>query len=298
MNKAYIILAHKNIEQLVQTLERLNDQSSYFFIHIDSKMHGLHPSIFLGFGDKVHLMERIDTKWAGFSLVQATLNAMKAIKETGRQYHTITLLSGQDYPIKSNRFIDDFFRNSHARVFIEHFEMPNYERWRPNGGMYRLDKYYFGLKSYELFSSRVLNFLCNFLTFLKRKQPLKLQPYGGSQWWTIDMYSLDYILKYVKTYPAYSLFHKSTFAPDELFFQTILLNAKDDRIVKSIVNSNYRFVRWSSSSKSHPETLQLSDLNDIVQSDALFARKLDVTEHPELFELIDKHCLNKEQATA
>ncbi|MDB5110023.1 MAG: hypothetical protein JWR67_1137, partial [Mucilaginibacter sp.] len=35
VKKAFIILAHKNEDQLVRLIDRLNDVYSYFFIHID-----------------------------------------------------------------------------------------------------------------------------------------------------------------------------------------------------------------------------------------------------------------------
>ncbi len=296
MEKAYIILAHKNIEQLNRLLEQLNDDASYFFIHIDLKLPDNELSTLNWLPDRMQMVKRLDTKWADFSLVEATLNAMEAVKATNKEFVSVNLLSGQDYPIKSNNYINNFFKNKDQRILIEYYQLPNYDKWSPRGGLYRVDKFFFGMKSHELLGSKTLNFLGNIFPGLKRNQPYNLLPFAGSQWWTIDMYALNYILGFVKIHPAYSTFHKDTFAPDEIFFHTILLNSKDKRIRNSIANNNKRFIRWKHSGMSHPELLQEEDLHDIMKSDSLFARKFDLEEHPGILDMIDKHCLNKETA--
>lgn len=298
MKKAYIILAHKNIEQLLRLVKRLDDHSSLFYIHIDKKLNFLDLELLTRLPGRVQIMDRMVTRWAGFSLVEATLKAMRAAKDSQINFHTITLLSGQDYPIKSNDYINKFFQHSEQRIFMEHFKIPNYEKWQPRGGMYRLDKYFFGLKPHQLFSSRAVNLVSRYVPFLRRNQPKNLQPYAGSQWWTIDSYALDYILHFVDQNPGYSKYHRSTFAPDEVFFQTILLNATDERITKSIVNDNKRFARWQTENISHPEFLNAGAFDNIINSPALFARKFDLEQNPEIFELIDKCCLSKEAAMA
>ena len=298
MEKAYIILAHRNMEQLNRLLDKLNDEHSYFFVHIDAKLSAKEFAAFNDSSERIKLIERINIKWADFSLVEATLGAMRAISVAGREFHTITLLSGQDYPIKTNESINHFFENAGHNIFMEYYRIPNYEKWSPRGGLYRVDKYFFGLKEYQLFTSRVVNFLANIFPVLQRKQPAGLIPYAGSQWWTIDMYALNYILNFVENNPLYNSFHKATFAPDEIFFHTIILNAKDERIKSAILNNNKRFIRWKTSAMSHPELLQGDDISDICNSDALYARKLDLETNQEVFDLIDEECLKKETVAA
>jgi hypothetical protein len=298
MDKAYIILAHKNMEQLNRLLARLDDGCSYFFIHIDAKLPDRELSALVFNQEKAQLVDRIFTKWADFSIVEATLKALEAVRASNKEFGSISILSGQDYPIKSNEYISDFLAHSDKRIFMEHFELPNHEKWSPRGGMYRIDKYFFGLKEYELFTSRTFNFLGSIFPGLKRSHPEHLKHYAGSQWWTIDMYALNYILNFVKANPAYTAFHKATFAPDEIFFHTILLNAKDTRIRSGIAGNNKRFIRWKTTSMSHPEFLTRDDLEDMRHSDALFARKFDLEETPEIFNLIDQQCVNEKTVAA
>src|ERR1700709_746531 len=98
MEKAYIILAHKNPQQLYRLIQKLDDQHSTFFIHIDKKVPLAGFEQILGLNNKVIFTKRVYTEWGGFGLVEATLNAMQAVKDSLKRYERIILLSGQDYP--------------------------------------------------------------------------------------------------------------------------------------------------------------------------------------------------------
>jgi glutathione synthase/RimK-type ligase-like ATP-grasp enzyme len=123
---------------------------------------------------------------------------------------------------------------------------------------------------------------------LERRIPDGMKPYAGSMWWIIDDYSMRYILDYVKNNPEYTAFHKKTFAPDEVFFHMILLNATDEKVRERIVNDDKRFIKWKDIESAHPEQLEEKDLEDIRRSDALFARKFDITEDDEILNLIER----------
>jgi len=292
VKKAYIILAHKYPEQLHRLVKRLDDAHSAFFVHIDKNVEISQFKRLGEFGDAVHFVERVGSEWGSFGQVQSVLNGLKAVKESSTQFDIINLLSGQDYPIKSNAEIDSHFKASQYSVFIDYFPLPNFKKWKEdNGGMYRVNKYFFGLKRYKLFFSKSINFLATFIPFLRRKIPDGMKPYAGSQWWSIDMYALNYVLDYINKHPKYAAFHQYTFACDELFFQMILVNSIDERIQKSIENDNKRFMKWKTSDSSHPETLVTDDLPDISNSKALFARKFDLTKDGDIFDIIDKKCL-------
>lgn len=274
MKKAYIILAHKQPEQLYKLIERLDDNFSTFFIHIDKKKSIADFNNLLVFKDKVQFIKREASNWGGIGIVIAILNAFKVIKECNQEKRQIILLSGQDYPIKTNNHIDDFFSTSKYSVFIEYWSMPNFEVWKDKGGMGRISKYYFGKKIYQKYLAKTINFIAIILPFLKRALPYNLKPFCGWMWWSIDNYALEYILQFINKHPKYLKYHKYTFVPDEFFFQTILLNSKDKRLLASITNNNMRYIRWQEG-KAHPDTLRVNDLQNLLQSDALFARKFD-----------------------
>lgn len=297
MMKAYIIMAHKNPSQVHRLISRLNDGRSAFFLNIDKKVPIAPFEVLKEFGEIIHFVERVNIRWAGFGSVQASLNALKAIKDSKEDFERVFLLSGQDYPIKSNRYINAFLKNSSESVFIEYDPIPNYQKWpgADRGGLYRVDKYFLGLKWHELFRSKSMNFLATYLPFLRRKTPNDMIPFTGSAWWSLDSYALDYILSYHEKHSEYGAFHHFTFVPDELYFNMLIANSKDEKLLASLKNNNKRLIIWESPSAAHPNTLRVNDFDTILASDQLFARKFDVAKDAEILDLIDRHILWKTQ---
>jgi hypothetical protein len=290
MKKAYVILAHKNAAQLRRLITALHDGHSVFFIHIDGRSDITSFASVADFGNSVQFVPRVKTTWAGFGLVEAVLNGMMAVKKCREHIEHVFLLSGQDYPIKSNDYINDFIADQGEKIFIEYFQLPNFEKWKPNGGLYRVNKYFMGLKPHQRFAAKAANAVAGVIPAFRRKQYKSMKPFAGSMWWSLPIHAVNYILDFVNKHPRYTAFHKYTFAADEVFFQSILLNAREDRIASAIVNNDKRFIRWKDISSAHPEILSKNDLGDMQRSDALFARKFDMSKHPEVFDLIDAHC--------
>jgi hypothetical protein len=73
---------------------------------------------------------------------------------------------------------------------------------------------------------------------------------------------------------------------DEMFFQTILLNSKNDSLLNSIVNDDLEHTKWNPGS-SHPAILTSSDIDAIKNSTALFARKFDPRTNANVLDMID-----------
>lgn len=292
MKKAYLILAHKNLNQLIRLLDRLDDGNSHFFVHIDLKTPLSPVDEAVSSRANVVIVKRIATQWAGFSLAAATLKTMQAARDSGIDFQFISLLSGQDYPVKSNAEIDQYLSSSSYGIFLDFFPLPNYQRWAA-GGTYRYKKYFFGTSPIAMFFSRACNLLSTLIPVFARKLPFHLRPYCGSQWWTINLYAHNYILDYINRNPEYLHFHKCTFAPDELFFHIILLNAKDERISAGILNNNLRYIKWNRLDDPHPETLTHEDLPDLKTTRSLFARKFDELEDHRILDLIDEQLLTR-----
>lgn len=286
-------MAHKGPNQLYRLVSRLNDGNSEFFIHIDLKVDLADFSSLQEFGKTVHSIKRFDATWGGLGLIKPYLAGMKAVRDAPANFDRVMLLSGQDYPIKSNVEIDDFFKNNKHSNFINYFPIPNYQKWPggDRGGWYRVDKYYFGTAWYKFLGSKSMNLLSTYLPFLKRKMPNGMKPFTGQTWWNLDMYALNYILNYHEQYPEYINFHRNTFVADELFVQMIIGNSNDARLVNSIENSEKRFTIWPKANSAHPQILTKNDLEAIIASDDLFARKFDENVDTEILDLIDQKIL-------
>ncbi|PAD96025.1 beta-1,6-N-acetylglucosaminyltransferase, partial [Terribacillus saccharophilus] len=124
MKLAYIILAHNNELHLKRLIRKLDSENSSFFLHIDKK-----SSITLsGLGNlegNLYIMEeRYDVKWGGFSIVNVEIELLRLARSKG-QHDFYILMSGVDYPIKSNEDISVFFENNKMKNFINVTKMPN-----------------------------------------------------------------------------------------------------------------------------------------------------------------------------
>jgi hypothetical protein len=293
MKKAYIITAHKNPDHLNRLITRLNDGKSEFFVHIDQKVDiAPFEKRLAGIGKPLHFLPRFDAKWGGYGTIMPYLTGLRAVKDAATEFDRIMLLSGQDYPIKSNKEIDEFFATSPHSVFLDYYPIPNYEKWPggDRGGLYRVDKYYFGTKWHEKLRSKSLNLLSTYIPFLRRKIPAGIKPYTGQTWWNLDMYAVNYILNYHDEHPEYFKFHRNTFVADELFIQMIVANSDDERLLSSIEKSEKRFTIWEKPTSAHPKILDKNDFDAISNSSDLFARKFE--EHDtEILDLIDEKIL-------
>lgn len=300
MHIAYIILAHRNPTHLRRLIEKLAHPDDSFFIHLDKKCDLLEFKKHLQNiqANSFFIDNRINAQWGDITIVQATLNLMREALNNQIKFDHLILLSGQDYPIKPTRFIRSFYQKNKSISFINFTPFPveslNY------GGYDRIHYYSFNVfKKRETFipfswnknlsiKGKILNFLlglrCLFLP--KRKFPSTLTPYYGSQWWSMSYDAAKTVLSYVANNPDYLKYHKRTLIPDEIFFQSILINNVSRGFAK---NNNYRYIDWNINS-DHPKEIDETHFEQITNCDCLFARKF--SEDTTILDIIDAKLLN------
>jgi len=299
MNIAYIILAHKNPSQIKRLIEKLTYSNDWFFVHIDAKKEMTSFENALSSEKNVtFIKERINGQWGAFGIVEATINALKAISKSSENFERIVLLSGQDYPIKSTELIHSFFEGNKNKNFIEFDAFP--VKKLTYGGLHRIHHY-----SYSLLNKRLtylpkhctenLNFKGKFVnailkkmhTFSKKRElPYFLKAYYGSQWWSMTEKTSLSVLSYLNSHPKYVQYHKRSLSPDEMFFQTLLLNMNSSDVNE---NDNKRLILWEKGS-SHPVNIDDRHFAILKESDCLFARKFEKDSN--ILDRIDKEILN------
>lgn len=251
MQKNYLILAHKNPLQLGRMIERLDDGASKFFIHLDAKTP-IEPFAACLEGGHIRFIEpRERCVWGDFSIVRATIHLMEAAsKEQG----VFILMSGQDYPIQSQGYINAFLESNKEFDFIE--IEPLEEKWKPKMVKDKLEHYHI-LHSEERGHSncyapfahcsvfqklRTLTHLLkgrlsrkNFrllCSLPKRVAPFERQ-YAGSQFWAFSERTFYAVLNYIREHKAaLEGYYKYTSSPDEIYFHSVLMHlvAKDSTI--------------------------------------------------------------------
>ena len=166
MKIAYLILAHNNMKHLERLIEALNDDEVSFFIHIDKKVNM--PALIKRYSNVKILENRFDVKWMGYSMVEATLSMLETAYNSNDCYDYFILLSGVDYPIKSNQYIKSFFAENNGKSFINTVKMPG------NGKTFdRLEYYYIEGGSrrssiIRIMSIGVVNMLIRLASFEKK----------------------------------------------------------------------------------------------------------------------------------
>jgi hypothetical protein len=279
VNLAYIISAYKLPEQLVRLVRRLDFEGATFFVHVDRKTHdSLYRRMVtpLRLSPNIHFLPRHRCDYGGFGHVRATLKGLTELVRRNRLFDYAILLTGQDYPIKSVDEIDHFFRQSEGRSFLEFFPLPHAE-WA-HGGMDRVEYRHFRFRGrYFRLRRRTRT------TFELRFPSLRL--FGGSAYWCRSRECCEYICRFLREQPTYGRFFKYVNVPDEIFFQTILLNSP---LRDSLVNDDLRFLEWRNpETAGGPAVLGKQDFGQIIRSSKLFARKFDVTQDAEILDLLD-----------
>jgi hypothetical protein len=95
----------------------------------------------------------------------------------------------------------------------------------------------------------------------------------------------QYVHDFVQHNHSYLRFFKYVDVPDEIFFQTIVLNSPFNA---SVVNDDLRFLEWRNPAVAGgPAILQKQDFGKLMQSSKLFARKFDITHDAEILDMID-----------
>ncbi|KYC41555.1 hypothetical protein WA1_16010 [Scytonema hofmannii PCC 7110] len=286
MRIAYIILAHKNPTQLTRLILRLNNASheAFFFIHIDGNTK---PEVYNQFIEKlkhfsnIYFLKRYKTHWGDFNIVNATLEGIQQIFKLHLNFDYSVLLSGQDYPIKPVNEFKKFLKDNQGKEFIDFFSLYSKNKWVKELGHYpalkRINVWHFRFRGNH------------FHIPLKRKFPYGFEPYGGSQWWCLSKECLNYINQFVQSNSQFVNYFKYTYVPDEIFFQTIILNSQfKDRTI----NNNYRYIDWSKHNPTPPGILEEDDFDKLFKASHFFARKFDIVINSKILNLIDEKILD------
>lgn len=214
----FLILAHSDPELFKRLVVRLKSVGN-IVAHIDIKANELDYHL-----PEVHYVsERVDVRWAGYSMVLATLALMKKALSLFPDSSHFVLLSGACYPIVGNAELSAYFQRNVGRNLIRLYDIRSSKThfWR-HITEYHLRDYIGGRGSSVLArGSRVV--LERGLRLFKRRWPELIVPYAGSQWWALTAEGCAAIVELADCNPLFSAkVWRCVFAPDEIYFHTAL----------------------------------------------------------------------------
>ena len=275
MKIGYIITAHTLPDQLVRLVRRLESDNARFFIHVDGRAPDEVMSVvnreLAGRAD-VQLVRRHRVHWASFSQLQAVLEGVRALLAWPEPLDYGVLLTGQDYPLQAPAAIETKLADAAGRSFIV---------YRPSTGRF-LERVTLRHWHGEVLGRRVR--VPNRFVPLKvrRTLPPGLTPYTGFAHWCLSRECLEYV---AARDPEVTSFFRWSSSPDEAYFQTILMSSP---LAETLVNDDLRYVDWSEGGPS-PRVLTSWDLERMLRSSALFARKFDSHVDPDVIDALDAH---------
>ena len=307
----YIILAHKNPEQLNQLVNKLDNNDVNFYIHIDKSVSIDTFTNLFNLRTNIHFIKEENRElgtWCDIAIVKATINSLKEIIKDNKKGYCC-LISGQDYPIKNNQYIHEFFTKNDGKEFIEIFKLPT-ENWFEKG-MNRLTQYKFNLSNrrghfvvcptiynssfYKIKTLKSILKLINagkliyiLKLFKKRKIPTYIQHYGGSQWWCLKIETVKKILNFIQENPDYLAYHEFSLLPDEMFFQSIIMKLNSNNT--ELIMDSLTFVDWEQKDAVSAPTYSINDFDNLINQpyNKLFARKFDFEYDFEIIKKLDE----------
>jgi Core-2/I-Branching enzyme len=218
MKIAAIIRAHHKPDLLKTLVDRLSVTGMWsIYIHVNrtSNITKFHDII-----DKsLFLDSRLTVRWSGFSMVEATLLLLKTAYANSKNTH-FYLMSGQDFPLKSDAYIRDHLADKAFGNFIQVLPMPQWHK-----PLDRLNRWHFRDLPVIAPQSSIRARLRRFSPPRNMDNLLRgLIPFGGSAWWLLSRDTVGKMLSYIEKNPWYlKAFAFSAFA-DEMFFQTLFVH--------------------------------------------------------------------------
>ena len=277
LRAAVLVMAHEQPDQLARLVESLRCEWIDIYLHIDAKAALApfedaappRPGVrYLRGGDRVRV------RWGGLSVVEATVNLLRAARSRGR-YDRYALLSGTDVLarplsevrgawatdiefLRVDRRLDAPDAPRREMVARRHFQD---DRWPVRQRL---------------------------LGRLPRRVDETVPLYHGSTWWALTSGAAEHALAFLDEHPRWLRFLRRCQCSDEIVFHSILMSSpyaarisqdltQDElspRGLAAIQPYGVHFIDWTDPEAYHPAPLTTAHLPAVRASGALFARKL------------------------
>lgn len=233
------------------------------------------------------------------SQVKAELTLFKAAV-SNFHYSYIHLISGADLPLKTQEEIHGFFEKlpedsnvlafsegEHIRRNVEfktryYHPYVEFQRFRHDGNIAHLIQDFTAK-----FSRKVSVSLQKAIGYKRNWKDLELKK--GSQWVSISSEFASYLVENEK----YILERfKGVICPDEIFLHTMLYNSKFKDTIIDVSQKEIATIRKIDWERGNPYTWRENDFEELINSDALFARKFSSKVDKEIIDKITAFLLD------
>ena len=299
MKHAFLVIAHNEEPLLLSLLKQLDYERFDVYLDIDAKAKALRESIQaqqLRFSNLTIVENPVSVYWGDRSQVASELLLFKTACQHG-PYAYYHLLSGVDLLLKSPSEVYRFFEAHHGKEFINFWDKDDARRELNR----RVQRYYFftkNLKDKGTFVHAITAPIRNISLAIQKVTSFKRCGRGiyfrkGSNWVSITEECCKYIVE-----NADELYKRlnHTLCADEIFVQTIVWNSpfKDNIFEADVESTETSVVRKIDWTRGHPYVWQKADIQELLHSSALFARKFS-SKNMSLVNEILKYTLEEEK---
>ncbi|MFT6272899.1 MAG: hypothetical protein ACJA0F_001745, partial [Dinoroseobacter sp.] len=268
---AFILLCHKDPEAVIAQAARLTAQGDAMAIHFDARApNAAYALIEAGVAELPNVIlapRRVACGWGEWSLVEATLIALKAAEVAFADATHFYMLSGDCMPVKSAAFAHKMLEPSKT----DYIESVDYytSGWIKTGMQEDrlIYRHWFNERTqprrfYAVWSAQKR-------LGLTRQPPADLRMMIGSQWWCLRRSTVETLLAFIADRPDITRFFRTTWIPDETFFQTIVRHLVADTEIDSRTHTFLTFTDYGM-----PATFYNDHYELLLSQDFLFARKI------------------------
>lgn len=270
---AYMIMAHHRFEILKLILKDLDDERNNIFLHVDIKATNFDFNDVKNIVNNANLIlvDRMDVHWGGFSQIKCVLNLLEvATKYEEHDYYHFMV--GVEFPLKTQDYIHKFFSEHQGKEFIgfDNYDTKFYDRVR----FYHIfNEYARNNNFFQKILNKIRVIFVNVQKILKvdiaKKYELEFRK-GNANWSITHQLAQHIVNQKEQIYKIY----RHSFCGDEVFVHTIIYNSKFYKNVYDIndeYKSSMRITTW----KDSKNQFHLKDVEMLIKSNRLFARKID-----------------------
>lgn len=275
MKHSFLILAHRNPPQVQRLCDYLLVNQCQVYLHIDQKA----KNDFTEFSKQnsnragLHIYSRFPVHWGSYNQIRATFFLLdEALKESQTEF--ISLISGQDLPVKPIAEFNSYLEKNKDRSFLTFQKIPEQSDWDGNGGLDRMELYWILAFPPRLgFFFNRLNVLIHLVqNKLNLRKKVDIQLYGGANWFTLNREMADYASNFVAERTDFLGLFRWSRCADEIIMQTILMNSMH---AGKVTNDCLRMIDWATGPE-YPHVFRLADHKRLQEYSGFFARKFDV----------------------
>lgn len=301
---AYLVFAHMANEQLLRLLRTLRKGSpgAAIVMHFDAKREPPARRLLLDL-DVLMVEPRVRVNWGDASQVDAMLATIDfAIANV--DFEWLTLISGQDYPLRPLNEIEADLQTAGCDAFVRAGPAGRYA--------YRYELRYWNLPPFRhayLLPNTVRTSLVGLRRRLNAAQRLirleggvrgtparigiraatspfdaDFRCFKGSQWMTLNQRAASHLLQFTSKHPEILGHYRRTLVPDESNLQSVACNDKG----LQVRDDHRRVILWDESRLAHPVTLTMEHFDLLTSSGKDFGRKFDMAVDHQVLDALDR----------